>query len=220
MNQILAATAQRRAAIWRHGGVYPDRFAEMSVIGMESLLAIGFGLDPLAPLGRNLGRTLAAHVTLTKGAIHRIGGRESPIQVGYASVRLLLAPERQMRATRRLVGAALTQGAVDPERPNWLAGLRRAGLPTRERADVLNHLAWAYSASDFILTCAWVEFGRDPALADALRAELLAVVDALLRCSDLVLFLAGACLTPDPSPRWERPLPFRVERLALSEVLL
>ena len=162
---------------WETQGRLEDLYGAVQQIGAASVLRMGYGLDPDAPLAVRLGRALVDYKNFTMSPVprHRID------EFAATARKLLILPvflarlvrlRRKTMRVRDAVRALLASGDLRG-RDGWLGQLAGAGFPDKELAQEINHLYGAFNAIDHVLACALYELGRNPRLALELRRELV-----------------------------------------------
>ena len=175
-------TTLAHLARWRRQERVPDLYEAVQQLDAAAILRIGYGLDPGDPAAIRLMRTMVGY----KQLMTRPQRRHRLDELGLGASKLLALPWillglgrlwMKTRDVRRTLRGVLDDGRMDSERPDWIRGLREAGIDGRELAEDLNHLYTAYNAIDYALTAALYELARDRALAETLRAEIVSVLD-------------------------------------------
>ncbi len=225
--ELIRETALNFAARWGDEERLSDLFAAMTELGAEIMLRVGCGLDPRDESARKLGKELIGYKAQTMTAMPRLD------QFGFTLGQLLELPAMliglvELRQRVRRIGALLDE--VQPDHSagrNWVGQLRQAGLSRGEITDVVNHLYGAYTASDFILTCAFYELSRHPEWADILRREFredsnsqrlaelnfIEVLRAILQHYEIHSLNHQMRRTPYLIPRFEGVMPCLVRRI-------
>jgi cytochrome P450 len=162
---VVAAHAGRRAAAWRDGDVV-DAVDEMASLTLAIAGEALFSAD-LAPMAAEVRGLLATAI-----------GALDPLVA-------LVAPQRHLRPARArldaIVGAMIARRLADSDPPDDLLGLLLAAdgpeaTPEQLHDDAITLLLASHDTIANALAWTWDWLAREPAMADAVRAEAATVL--------------------------------------------
>ncbi len=177
LHDMAAAHARR----WQENGGGVDLYGAILDLGAESVLAMGYGLDPADTNANRLARALVAYKQFTMGSDtrRRLDRFDSGIARWLAlpwAVAGIFTMWRKMKDVRAALESVLSADAETSGRFGWVKLLRKAGLPPSQLANEINHLYGAFNAIDYIVTAALVELARSRKWTERLRGELTSVL--------------------------------------------
>jgi cytochrome P450 len=164
---VVAAHASRRAASWRDGDII-DAVDEMASLTLAIAGDALFGAD-LAPIAAEVRSVLAMAI-----------GALDPLVA-------LVAPQRRLRPARArldaIVDALIARRVADPDPPDDLLGLLLAAdgpdaTPAQLHDDAITLLLASHDTIANALAWTWGWLASEPAVADAVRAEVESVLGA------------------------------------------
>jgi cytochrome P450 len=175
LRELTLAHARR----WENHGLEPDLFSAVQQLGAESVLKIGYGLDPSHPLSTQLAAALIDYKQTTMSSDPR--RRLDEFGAGTVSklpwlIEAVLSFRKKMAGVREVVRQLAADNSIEKMESGWQTQLTAAGLSEEEVALEVNHLYGAFNAIDYIVTAALYELARNPRLMAAIQRELDSVV--------------------------------------------
>jgi cytochrome P450 len=177
----LSELTLRHAKRWQEQGRVEDLASAIQQLGAESVLKMGYGLDPDHARAKELGQALVAYkqTTMNPDPRYRLDEFGMGTNKIWQLPWLLHSTFRTWRRTvavRAAVAALSADAQARKNKPGWFADLSQSDLSETDFANEINHLYGAFNAIDYVTTTALYELGRDPKLLSNIRKELNSVL--------------------------------------------
>lgn len=166
---------------WQSIQRFPDLFTQVVNMNAGLLMRVGYGLHPDTTLARQLADIVVDFKFDLIDPNSRMDEFGMSIHTLVRLPRFIKAEWRRKRKIRKLRSLITTILASDSfqenEGLNWISSLQQSGFSVATIADEVNHLYEAYSALDYLITCALIQLGRNPEWMLRLKNELSITAD-------------------------------------------
>lgn len=156
-HQFLYEKAYQHAQDWQVNGQTEDVYLDVTNLGVDVLLKLGYGLDTENPLVQSYGKALRDYKLSTMYEIHRIdkfGINLHNIREVGSFIHGLWELRKKMGQQKKLLQQIIENNLVQEDNLNWINIFQKVKMPFSVMTGELNHIYGAFNAIDYVLTCA------------------------------------------------------------------